>query len=171
VDFADFLETMKLVESGQCEDPADWAAFCHNDLVSANYLLCEGRSTSPHGVISGAPARERSIKILDWEFSGWGDIYYDLAAIDYTHDNEGPVPVVLEEIVLACAFGEVTDHHRKRLNGMKYMLMLFTGLWGLAQYGMQCAGLIPAVEGFDYLEFAEYLFAHDILELQHMCKV
>ena len=46
------------------------------------------------------------------------------------------------------------------------MLMLFTGLWGLAQHGMQTAGLIPAVEGFDYLEFAEYLFAHDIRALQ-----
>jgi len=37
---------------------------------------------------------------------------------------------------------------------------------GLAQYGMQQAGLIPTVEGFDYLEFAEYLFTHDIQELQ-----
>ena len=46
------------------------------------------------------------------------------------------------------------------------MLMLFTGMWGLAQHGMQSAGLIPAVEGFDYLEFAQYLFAHDIQELQ-----
>jgi hypothetical protein len=49
---------------------------------------------------------------------------------------------------------------------MKYMLMLFTGLWGLAQHGRQTAGLIPAVEGFDYLDFAGYLFAHDIRELQ-----
>jgi hypothetical protein len=31
---------------------------------------------------------------------------------------------------------------------------------------MQQAGLIPAVEGFDYLEFAQYLFEHDIRELQ-----
>ena len=49
---------------------------------------------------------------------------------------------------------------------MKYMLMLFTGMWGLVQHGMQSAGLIPMVEGFDYLEFAQYLFAHDLLELQ-----
>jgi 5-formyltetrahydrofolate cyclo-ligase len=30
------------------------------------------------------------------------------------------------------------------------------------------AGLIPAVEGFDYLEFARYLFAHEIQELQQV---
>jgi len=28
------------------------------------------------------------------------------------------------------------------------------------------AGLIPPVEGFDYLEFTRYLFAHDIQELR-----
>ena len=31
---------------------------------------------------------------------------------------------------------------------------------------MQSAGLIPAVEGFDYLEFAQHLFAHDVQELR-----
>jgi hypothetical protein len=37
-------------------------------------------------------------------------------------------------------------------------------MWGFAQFGMQQAGLIPVVEGFDYLDFAIYLFAHDIRE-------
>jgi hypothetical protein len=95
-----------------------------------------------------------------------GDIYYDLATVIYTHDNVGPIPLDLEEVMLACYFGMITDLQRKRLLGMKYMLMLFTCLWELAQYGMQQAGLIPTVEGFDYLEFAEYLFTHDIQELQ-----
>jgi hypothetical protein len=34
---------------------------------------------------------------------------------------------------------------------------------------MQRAGLIPPVEGFDYLAFAQYLFAHEIRELQRIC--
>ena len=58
------------------------------------------------------------------------------------------------------------DRQRRRLQGMKYMLMLFTGAWGLAQHGNVLAGLIPPVEGFDYLEFARYLFAHDIQVLR-----
>lgn len=45
------------------------------------------------------------------------------------------------------------------MNGMKYMLMLFTGMGGLMQYGMQSAGLIPAVEEFDYMKFARHLLA------------
>jgi thiamine kinase-like enzyme len=158
--FAGFVETMHAVEADQQGDPTDWQRFCHNDLVSVNYLYCED-----------GPA----IKVLDWEFAGLGDIYYDLATLVYTHDNVGPIPPHLEEVMLACYFGEsVTPQRRKRLHGMKYMVMLFTGMWGLAQHGMQSAGLIPAVEGFDYLEFAQYLFAHgisysaDIYELQRV---
>ena len=150
-DFDQFLESMQMVEEEQQCDGFDWLRFCHNDLVSVNYLYCE---------------KDASIKVIDWEFSGMGDIYYDLATVVYTHDNYGPISPELEELMLRCTFGEVTEVQRRRLQGMKYMLMLFTGLWGLAQYGMQTAGLIPAVEGFDFMEFSRYLFAHDIKELR-----
>jgi thiamine kinase-like enzyme len=151
--FNQLIETMHTVEEKQKHDRSDWFRFCHNDLVSVNYLYCEG---------------DHTIKILDWEFAGMGDIYYDLATVVYTHDNEGPIPAELEDIMLNCYFNSATRQQRRRLNGMKFMLMLFTGMWGLVQHGMQSAGLIPAVDGFDYLEFAEYLFAHDIQELQRI---
>jgi len=150
-DFNQLNETMHAIATDQQHDNSDWQRFCHNDLVSVNYLFVE---------------RQHSIKILDWEFSGLGDIYYDLATIVYTHDSDGPISPELENVMLECYFGTVTDFQRKRLAGMKFMLMLFTAMWGLAQYGMQRAGLIPAVQGFDYREFADYLFSHDVLELQ-----
>lgn len=149
--FDSFLETMKMVEAEQQADRSDWVHFCHNDLVSVNYLYND---------------QNESICVLDWEFAGMGDIYYDLATVVYTHDSEGPIPPELEEIMLACYFGEVTSLQRRRLQGMKYMLMLFTGMWGLAQHGMVLGRLIQPVDGFDYLEFAQYLFGHEILELQ-----
>ena len=146
-----FLETMHAVQADQCSDSSDWRHMCHNDLVAVNYLYRE---------------TDESIVVLDWEFSGMGDIYYDLATVVYTHDNEGPIPVELEMVMLKCYFSTVTAFQQRRLLGMKYMLMLFTGMWGLAQHGMQTAGLIPASDGFDYMEFAEYLFANDIRGLQ-----
>ena len=149
--FDSFLRTIGVVEDDQRGDSSSWQRFCHNDLVAVNYLFNEA---------------EQSIKVLDWEFSGLGDIYYDLATVVYTHDSDGPIPSDLEEVMLASYFGDVSARHHRRLQGMKYMLMLFTGAWALAQYGMQKAGLIPAVDGFDYLEFAEYLFVHDIRDLQ-----
>jgi thiamine kinase-like enzyme len=144
------LETMGAVQVDEQRDIADWKRFCHNDLVSVNYLYLEA---------------EQRIIVLDWEFAGLGDIYYDLATVVYTHDSEGPISTELEQVMLACYFGETTPWQQRRLLGMKYMLMLFTGMWGLAQHGMQKGGLIAAVEGFDYLEFAEYLFSHDIPQL------
>jgi len=151
LNFEGFLHTMNIVLADQKKDPSNWLRFCHNDLVCVNYLFIE---------------QEQSIKVLDWEFSGWGDLYYDLATVVYTHDSEGPIPPDLENVMLDSYFGETTTWQRRRLLGMKFMLMLFTGTWGLAQHGMQQAGLIPAVEGFDYLELAQYLFGHDIKELQ-----
>ncbi len=151
VGIMDFLETMRSVQNDQNQDTSDWSRFCHNDLVSVNWLFIE---------------KEQRIIILDWEFSGVGDLYYDLATLSYTHDNYGPIPPELEEVMLGCYFGPVSAFQRRRLAGMKYMLMLFNGMWGLSQYGMQRAELIPAVEGFDYLEFANYLFIHDIREMQ-----
>jgi thiamine kinase-like enzyme len=149
--FDSCLDTMLAVQADQQRDLSDWRRMCHNDLVAVNYLY---RESDP------------SIIILDWEFSGVGDLYYDLATVVYTHDSHGPIPPELETVMLQCYFGAFTVFHQRRLLGMKYMLMLFTGMWGLAQHGMQTAGLIPAVEGFNYLEFAKYLFAHDIREIQ-----
>lgn len=145
----EFLETMSHVEEDRQRDTSDWRRLCHNDLVCVNYLV-----------------NKQSIKVLDWEFAGMGDLYYDLATIVFTHDSDGAIPPALEDVMLESYFGEVNTFQRKRLLGMKYMLMLFTGVWGLAQYGMQTAGLIPPVEGFDYLEFAEYFFSNDIMKLQ-----
>ncbi len=147
------LQTMQAVQADQQMDSSSWQHFCHNDLVSVNYLYVEA---------------DQSIIVLDWEFAGLGDIYYDLATVVYTHDSDGPIPPELEEVMLSCYFGASTPWQRRRLEGMKYMLMLFTSMWGLAQHGMQQAGLIPIVEGFDYREFAEYLFTHDIQQLQSL---
>ena len=141
------FETMQIVQAEQQADPSAWQCFCHNDLASVNYLFNEP---------------EHKITVLDWEFSGWGDRYYDLATIVYTHDSDGPISPELENWMLECYFGASTPFQRRRLAGMKFMLLLFTGAWALAQTGMQQAGLIPVVEDFDYLDFAGYLFAHDI---------
>lgn len=146
-DFNDLLDTMNDIKTDQEKDQSDWLHFCHNDLVAVNYLYSEA---------------QKKITIIDWEFAGMGDIYYDLATLVYTHDSVGPIPPHLEEFMLDCYFGEVSDASRTRLSGMKFMLMLFTAMWGLSQYGMVKAGLIQEIEGFDYLEFAEYLFSHDV---------
>jgi thiamine kinase-like enzyme len=65
------------------------------------------------------------VRILDWEFAGMGDIYFDLAALVYAYDHIGPLPPELEQYLLECYFGEVDAAHWERLEGMKYMLLFF----------------------------------------------
>jgi thiamine kinase-like enzyme len=131
-----FVERMAAVEAARRRDASPWLAFCHNDLFSVNVL------------------DDGSVRLVDWEFAGMGDIYFDLAALVYAYDTHGPLPSEQQEYLLECYFGEVTSAHRVRLEGMKYMLLLFTAMWGLLQQGLQSSGLILPVEGFDYLQYA-----------------
>ena len=148
--FDTFLANVDAIETDQRSDSSDWQRFCHNDLASCNYLIHKD---------------EKRITVLDWEFAGLNDIYFDLAYAIYTHDDDGPIPPELEELLLTTYFGEVTDFQRRRLLGMKYIRTLYNTLWGFTQGAMQRAGLIPTVEWFDYWAFAENLIANELREL------
>jgi thiamine kinase-like enzyme len=134
------LDRMRVVEGAQRADSSPWFRFYHNDLFFVN-ILDDGR-----------------IRIIDWEFVGMGDIYFDLATLVYAYDTHGPLPVELQKHLLDCHFGEVTSGHWERLDGMKYMVLFFTAMWGMLQQGMLGQGLVPAVEGFDYLVYAQNIF-------------
>jgi thiamine kinase-like enzyme len=138
--FEEAMERMRAIEGRQRVDGSDWLKFCHNDLFSVNFL------------------DDGSVRLLDWEFAGMGDLYFDLATLVYAYDSVGPLPDELEEHLLACYFGQVEEGHRSRLQDMKYMVHLFAAMWGVLHSGFQRAGVIPPVEGFDYLEFARYIF-------------
>lgn len=141
------IRAQALVEREELGDPSDWHGLCHNDLSSVNWLYVKA---------------EGGIRVLDWEFAGTGDVYYDLASLVYAHDSEGPIPPELEEELLAAYFGEATPGRRRRLLGMKLALNLFTVSWALAQEGALARGLISAPKGFEYLGFARWLLAHEV---------
>jgi thiamine kinase-like enzyme len=136
-----YLNKMRAIESSQRQDTSAWRRFCHNDLFSVNFL------------------DDGSIRIVDWEFAGMGDMYYDLATLVYAYDSDGPLSPEREAYLLECYFGLVTPAHHSRLEGMKFMLLFFTAMWGLLQYGMQRKGIIPAFDGFDCLAYAQETFA------------
>jgi hypothetical protein len=87
-----------------------------------------------------------------------GDLYFDLATLAYAFDSVDTLSCELQDYVLTCYFGEVVPRHRRRFDGMLAMLMFFSAMWGLVQFGMQRAGRIQAVEGFGYLDYAESTF-------------
>ena len=140
-DFDEFLLKMDMIEQEQSRDPGPWSRFCHNDLFCVN-VLDDGDA----------------VRFVDWEFAGVGDIYFDLATLLYAFDSRETLPRELEEYVLACYFGEVRAAHWARLEGMTTMLMFFSAAWGMLQHGLQKRGLVRAVKGFDFLEYAETTF-------------
>lgn len=140
-DFDRFVQAMQAIQQDQQADPYPWLRFCHNDLFCVN-VMDDGQK----------------VRFLDWEFAGMGDLYFDLATLAYAFDSPDTLSPELQEYVLACYFGDVTPHHWRRFRGMLFMLMFFSAMWGLVQEGMLCAGAIQAVDGFDFMEYADTTF-------------
>lgn len=81
---------------------------CHNDLWEPN-LIDDGTR----------------IRIVDWEYAGMGEVYFDLANFAVHHDFADPQ----DEGLLRSYFGEVTDGGLARLKLMKIVAELREAMW------------------------------------------
>jgi len=138
--FQELIDQKEKVRSMQKEDRSEWHTFCHNDLYYVN-IMDDG-----------------NVRILDWEFAGMGDRYYDLAILVYAYESYGELTRELQEFILKQYFGEVTLFHWQRFDGMRFMLYFFNAMWALVQDGNVRAGKMPPAEGFNYREYADTVF-------------
>ena len=86
---------------------------CHNDLLAANFLHDGER-----------------ILIIDWEYAGMGDRYFDLGnfAVNNELDDQG------EDALIAAYFGEPPDKRRRAtLKLMRFMSDFREAMWGVLQ--------------------------------------
>jgi thiamine kinase-like enzyme len=88
---------------------------CHNDLLNANFIR------SPQG-----------IRIVDWEYAGMGDRFFDLANFAVNHDLTADDEVLL----LDAYFGERRDGDRAHLRLMRFMSDFREAMWGVVQQGI-----------------------------------
>ena len=88
---------------------------CHNDLLNANFIR------SPDG-----------IRIVDWEYAGMGDRFFDLANFSVNHE----LTPEEDEILLGAYFGEVREQDREHLRSMRFMSDFREAMWGLVQQGI-----------------------------------
>jgi thiamine kinase-like enzyme len=103
---------------------------CHNDLLTANFLDDGER-----------------LRILDWEYAGMGDRFFDLGNFSNHHD----LSVAEMETLIAAYFGESTPGRLARVRLMRPMAAFWEGMWGVVQ--ATCSEL-----DFDFLGYAdEYL--------------
>ena len=127
--FSWLLECMTEAETKLMTDPEPLRP-CHNDLLNANFLI------------------NNRIYILDWEYAGMGDIYFDLANFSDHHKLSDEQDLWL----LECYFGEVTDKQIAHLKIMKAMSNFREAMWALVQIGV-------SELDFDYRGYATEFFA------------
>jgi thiamine kinase-like enzyme len=88
---------------------------CHNDLLNGNFIDDGTR-----------------IRILDWEYAGMGDIFFDLGNFAVQHDFDDE----LDELLLKTYFREPTDEQRAHQKLMKIMSDLREAMWAQVQRGV-----------------------------------
>ena len=87
---------------------------CHNDLLNANFL------------------DDGEIKIVDWEYAGMGDRFFDLANLSVNQE----FGVAEDAILLTSYFGEATAADLASLGMMKFMSDFREAMWGVLQSGI-----------------------------------
>jgi len=111
---------------------------CHNDLLNANFLT-DGR-----------------LYILDWEYAGMGDIFFDLANFSDHHQLTDDQ----DRWLLKCYFGNVTPHQWAHLKIMKIMSDLREAAWALVQVGISKLD-------FDFRGYADRFFGRVFENIQN----
>lgn len=125
-----YLEKSREIEKAMYRREPLKSRPCHNDLLNGNFIDDGTR-----------------IRILDWEYAGMGDIFFDLGNFAVQHEFN----VEQDETLLRSYFGEVTDSQRARLKLMKIMSDLREAMWGMVQVGVSKLD-------FDYVGYAQKYF-------------
>ena len=85
---------------------------CHNDLLNANFLDDGER-----------------LRIVDWEYAGMGDRFFDLANFSINHELDA----AQSEALLSAYFGEVRRADLEALELMRFMSDFREAMWGVVQ--------------------------------------
>ena len=104
-------ERMRRIEIAFLREPIEMRP-CHNDLLNANFIDDGER-----------------IRIVDWEYAGMGDPFFDLGNFSVNHglhaDEDG--------ILLEAYEGEVRPERLARLRLMRVVSDFREGMWGVLQ--------------------------------------
>ena len=110
----DFDEAREVAERIRAARGSQPVVPCHNDLLNANFL------------------DDGSIRIVDWEYAGMGDRFFDLANFSVNHefgvDDDGRF--------LRAYFGDLREKDLASLRLMRFMSDFREAMWGVLQSGI-----------------------------------
>ena len=104
---------------------------CHNDLLNANFIDDGTR-----------------VRIVDWEYAGMGDIFFDLGNFAVNHELDAEA----RDRLLVAYFGELREMDSRALEMMRFMSLFREAMWGVVQ------SAISELD-FDFAGYAEEHFA------------
>src|SRR5262249_38888909 len=104
---------------------------CHNDLLPSN-LLDDGRS----------------IQIIDWEYAGMGDRFFDLGNLA----ANGEFQAEHEEMLIELYFGAANPDHLARLRLMRLVSDMREAMWGFLQAGISTLDFKYSEYGLQHLD-------------------
>ncbi|MBV6393315.1 MAG: hypothetical protein KPEEDBHJ_02555 [Anaerolineales bacterium] len=110
------MKKMREAEKALLKDPYKPTP-CHNDLLNLNWLEEE---------VAGEIGE---LRLLDWEYAGMGDIFFDLGNFSHHHRlNDEQI-----RLFLTSYFGSFSRKHYARLRIMWAMSELHESMWGTTQ--------------------------------------
>ena len=121
-----FLDRMYQIEVQRAAAPM--RALCHNDPFPNNFID-DGR-----------------VRLLDWEFAGMGDVFYDLASVCHFFSPQQ------KAYFLECYLDEGMDNALDVLEQMWFIVSFWNVAWALLQIGNPHAD-------FDYAAMVKNVFA------------
>ncbi len=140
---SDILKETEKIRDRRSLDKSNNQKYCHNDILSNN-LLFDGSI----------------ITVIDWELSGVGDPYMDLASLPYSnHFKEEEEVFLLSEY-----FGYYEDEMLQNLKDMKYVGMVREVAWALFYAGLNKKSVNHE---FDYYGAVKYVL--DRMQNGHVC--
>ena len=122
-------EIGRRIEGAFLADPLELRP-CHNDLLNANFIDDGAR-----------------IRIIDWEYAGMGDPFFDLGNFSINHE----LTEEQDRTLLEAYDGEVRDSRLARLTLMRVVSDFREAMWGVLQQGVSSLDV-------DFVEYAASRF-------------
>ena len=114
-------------------------SFCHNDLLNGNFIF------------------DGEVRVVDWEYAGMGDPFFDLANLSVNHRFN----VAADEALVAGYFGHADEPLLATLSLMKLVSEMRETMWGVVQ-------LAVSTLDFDYAAYSRERSAHFFTLLAEM---
>jgi thiamine kinase-like enzyme len=143
----DFASATNVLGEISAVRPFRASAFCHNDYLNGNFIF------------------DGDVRIVDWEYAGMGDPFFDLANLSVNHAFDAAA----DEGLLASYFGRCDEALLATLSLMKLVSEMRETMWGVVQ-------LAVSTLDFDYAgycrERSDHFFALlDDMEFEALARL